>query len=899
MVFVGRRAELDELLASYERARSGKSGVVSLEGPAGIGKTALIQAFLDETRPPVVVAASGDPDEAMLPFGVIAQLVHASVPSTGGSLAALRDLHAGTEPITVGRLLLDGLAELQTSGGVVVLVVEDLHWVDLSSAMAVRFALRRLSGDRVLAVVSSRPGGPADADEGWRRLLGDRGRRVRLGGLSVDELADLATSTTSVGLDRSAVRRLWSHTGGNPLYARCVLEELDADELVRSGSLAVPPSLSSLLMARLAGCDQETVALVSAAAVLGEECPLTHAVSLAGVDHPVDALSAAIEAGFLVEARPGDLHEIGFTHSLVRAAVYADMSPSARAALHRGAARLVAGPAQMAHRVAAAASPDDELATELVELAEGEIAAGTVGAAAAHLWQAAEVTADPTRREEWMLWAFGSWLDAGHVHEIAARHSQLEAMPPSWPRDVIRGVVALMEGRLDAARSALNAGLAQVEGDDNKDVADELRGYLMSVATLDWDWQEALRLSGAVRGSDPYAAVAGPAMAMAMAGRGQEALDSLAKVSPADATNPFVVLARAYVRLWVDDPAGARDVIETNIRARISDVESLLPSEHFVRAEACYRLGALDETLVAADLGLSLLDDTGRATGVGAAWGLALAVYAAAARGDWAVAERMAQRSDAMAAPMGSRSMSAYAAAARWALAVAQDDPTAMLRAATALDPLADFPEPGVFPFGPVLAEALWRAGRLREASTHVAAYEDRAQRVGRASALLGAARVRGSVMADAGELASALDCFDGAAEMADTSPVLLETARYRTAHGQVLARAGQRAAAVAQMQVAVATLEVMGATPYLERAKRVLAQLGHRASRRSAAGELTATEAVVARLVASGLANKQVAEQLYISRKGVEYHLANVYRKLGVHNRTELAATLGQRGNN
>jgi DNA-binding NarL/FixJ family response regulator len=84
-----------------------------------------------------------------------------------------------------------------------------------------------------------------------------------------------------------------------------------------------------------------------------------------------------------------------------------------------------------------------------------------------------------------------------------------------------------------------------------------------------------------------------------------------------------------------------------------------------------------------------------------------------------------------------------------------------------------------------------------------------------------------------------------------------------------------------------------MDATPYLERVDQALSRLGQRAPRRSRKAEMTATEVVVARLVASGLSNKQVAERLVMSRKGVEYHLANVYNKLGVRSRAQLAAML------
>jgi DNA-binding CsgD family transcriptional regulator len=120
-----------------------------------------------------------------------------------------------------------------------------------------------------------------------------------------------------------------------------------------------------------------------------------------------------------------------------------------------------------------------------------------------------------------------------------------------------------------------------------------------------------------------------------------------------------------------------------------------------------------------------------------------------------------------------------------------------------------------------------------------------------------------------------------------------LERARFRAAHGQVLAGAGRRDAAVAELRAARAGLEVVGAAPYRERVDQALRRLGQRIPGQSPARGLTATEAVVARLVASGLSNKQVAQRLVMSAKGVEYHLGNVYAKVGVHSRGQLAAVI------
>ena len=113
-----------------------------------------------------------------------------------------------------------------------------------------------------------------------------------------------------------------------------------------------------------------------AAAVLGERCSLALAASLASVQAPADALGEALAARLLAENHEEGVRQIRFPHPLVRAAIYADLSPARRAALHLSAARLTAGNVALSHRVAAAAGPDATLAAELAELAEAESAGG-------------------------------------------------------------------------------------------------------------------------------------------------------------------------------------------------------------------------------------------------------------------------------------------------------------------------------------------------------------------------------------------------------------------------------------------------------------------------------------------------------------------------------------------
>ena len=201
--FVGRVAELAALAQAFAQASDGAPGFLCVEGQAGIGKTALVRAFLVAAAPPVVIFASGDEAETTLPWGVVAQLARDLHGSHCEPLRQFAELSAGADPLVSGRLLLKALAALAADSPVVA-VVEDFHWIDQLSAQALRFALRRLRQDRVLVVLTTRPEGLAQHDDGWRRLLDDRGQRLRLGALEPAEVTQLARA---LGPARCPARR--------------------------------------------------------------------------------------------------------------------------------------------------------------------------------------------------------------------------------------------------------------------------------------------------------------------------------------------------------------------------------------------------------------------------------------------------------------------------------------------------------------------------------------------------------------------------------------------------------------------------------------------------------------------------------------------------------------------
>lgn len=420
-----------------------------------------------------------------------------------------------------------------------------------------------------------------------------------------------------------------------------------------------------------------------------------------------------------------------------------------------------------------------------------------------------------------------------------------------------------------------------------------MAAHLAGLVLFDWDWQTALALAPTVPEAYSGVPLLVRCVALAMAGRSVEARSLVVGRQGSASARGFIAesLARGFIGAWSDDLEDAKRNLQI-ITDRPADFGGgLRTTAQWLLADVCYRLGEFDDALAAAELAQAILQDTGRGQSADAVAAHAAAAFVASARGDWTGARNHIAATGTRATTATPKLALAYAAAARWWLAVARDEPQEMLQAAGALEETASAPELSILPVGPVMAEALWRNRRLDEATAQLAAYECRARQSGRLSALVSACRVRGLLEASRHDSRAALSAFDEAAPVAEQLAQPLEVARFLAAHGLVLAGLGRRAAAAGVAGRAWGILERIGARPYLQRADEQLQRLGCGPRHRQHTGGLTASESVVARLVASGLSNKQAAEQLLVSVKAVEFHLANIYTKLGVSSRSQLAA--------
>jgi DNA-binding CsgD family transcriptional regulator len=274
------------------------------------------------------------------------------------------------------------------------------------------------------------------------------------------------------------------------------------------------------------------------------------------------------------------------------------------------------------------------------------------------------------------------------------------------------------------------------------------------------------------------------------------------------------------------------------------------------------------------------------------AWALSDRATVEAARGDEAAAVRDAEEGIRAAERAGARAARIDSEVVLASVAVAHGRAReAVERYEGALRPWLDagYLDPSCVAAIAGWAEVLVGLDRLDEAAARLEAFESAAVRLDRPAARAAVLRVRGLLATAQGDEAAANDAFAGALVQHERVPEPFERARTLLAQGEAFRRFRRRGQARQVLAESVAILERLGARPWLERAAAELARTGHRA----AGDTLTATERQVAELVAAGMTNREVSEQLFMSPHTVEAHLTRVYRSLGVRGRTELARAL------
>lgn len=901
-VIVGRDDELARILA-FVRGAGRDLRELAIEGEAGIGKTALWQVGLDEARRlgQVVLTARATESEQGLPHvglsdlleGVIDRVLPGLSPPRRRALEiALLRREAGGDPVDARTLSVAVRDVVQELGGraPTLIAIDDAQWLDSSTADALTFALRRLEdvSIRVLLTVRRAAGGGSTRPH---HAFTAGGQTLRLGPLSAGAMHRFLRDRTGRAYPRQTLRRLQEQSGGNPFVALEMARSLPANVDPLS-PLPVPTDVEELVAARL----ELLPAPVQHALGILAACGSVSDTVLGRLGIPGEDIVAALDAHVL-ERLDGTLR---FAHPLLSSVAYARLG-DARRAVHVRLADLADDPVDRArHLGQATEEPSEPIARQIAEAAGIAAGRGAVATAAELADRAFRLTPfhDLDASAERALAAARTHLAAGEwtrAREITLE--QLERAPSGARR--AEWLLLLAQFEHDSLAAApLEAALVEAAGP-----AGDARLAALAQVRLGW----AQRFSRSFRGAFEATRAALELADRAGDDRARfEAIETLATLGQmiGDPSTSEYVERAVVVATALGDPVAVE-------RARLLPHWSFMDTRHVedrrARLEEAYRRWQARDELFSSEV----LWNLAWVEYIGCRWALASdyaeqarsislqygfennldsleIAWFAAHRGDEAVALRESARGLEL-----SREQIGFhpplLQAVPGIVALGRGDPhaaTPYLEAADRQAEMLAWAAPDARPWTADYVEALVRSGRVGEAERVLEAWETGATRTGMEVVLAAAERCRGLIAATRGAVDEAIELLERAALRHDSVADRFGAARARFALGVVLRKARQKRAARAALEVARAGFDELGAAAWSERAREELGRIGGR----TAIEGLTPAERRVAVLVAEGRTNHEVATELFLTERTVTGHLTNIYAKLGVRSRTELA---------
>lgn len=903
-----RRLELEALVDAVSCCAD-PSAVVLITGASGCGSTTFAKGLGDVSAPGRKVDAAqvrrltGLPWATDLPWDGLRSLV-ADVSADRG---------------TAADELVGSVAGSGRRWDCVVLV-SNAHLVDRATIEVLLSATRLSARARLLVVLDwtkpLHPGAPLSAHAHAHVSRDNLYDDVRSAADFVVELAPLTTDDVSVLAEQlraivpaAETAQLVRHTGGN---ARLVVELLHeiapTDWMTARFDLPAPSSVRRAARAWSAATSDEAARLVDAIAVLeeGDRLAAQVVVRVAAQVAEVDASPAVMTqvlAGGLVAQLDAEARLLRMRDTVTRRAVLDELGPEARRQLHTRAAAVVDEAAsRLRHRWFAGGLPDDELADQLVRHAVAAAASGAWATTGELLELAARATSDPEVAVARLVEATDALVGAGDIPGASRHLAELESARETPRRNAVLGYLAIVRGRSSEADSRLRRAweLTNPRRDPATAALVAQRHVLHSLANCQAtelvSWADrALELAdedtpaaveaAAIRGLGT-AVVDSPAVALA-------GYERLITTLPEGAVAARVRMAAGWLHLASDNPQQARD-----------ELERAVPTDHlggslrislWARAwlaRVQFLTGDWTAALHTATTGAALADGSGMALLAPLLHWTRAQLYTL--RGDWPMAERCLR--------LGSAGQHDYpimrvpAALGQAALHEGRADYPAVVRTLAFLTkPWVDewIGSPGFWPWTDVYANALVVSGQLEEADRFLRPQEERATAAEQVSTIGRLAYARGRWHGQRGDLDAARERFTTAIDLIGTLPYPYDLARAHFAFGQTLRRAGRRAEADAVLSTAREQFARLGAATYVRRCDGELAAGGVNASRTTHAHSdvLTPQESAVAALVAKGRTNKDVAAELFLSVKTVQYHLTRVYAKVGVRSRSQLAA--------
>ncbi len=899
-MLAGREAERAAVRGLLDQARNSCGSALVIHGLPGVGKSTVLAAAAVEADGFTVLRTSGIESESPLAFAALQRLVR-PVLRLASRLPApqARSLRRafGEEDGEVDRFLvflaaLSLLAEAAEQAPVLA-VVDDAHWLDDASAAALLFVARRLQVERIALLFAARDGDVRRFEAGLPDLT--------LGELDATEAGVLLTTLAGIPVPGEVLDRLVTSTGGNPLALVELANALPADQL--SGRDPLPAHLPLTQGVERAFLDRvgrlpsgaQSFLLVAAADDSGRVAIVRQAALALGASP--EAIDAAEDSG-LVRVIDG---AVTLRHPLVRSAVYGAATSSQRRAAHRALADALVGTGDVDrrawHRAAAVEEPDESVVADLDHVAERAAQRGGLEAASAAWERAAELTVAAGPRATRLVAAAGAaWAGA----QPRRARALAEAARAAADSVVVRADVDRLRARIE-----WNIGSGPVGHRILLQAARDVAGADLARATVMARMAAAAATFGADSGIDidptefvgdldclPSGAARASALLLcgfAHIARGN-LRDATAEFRLAFAQDlaggdvdlvPNLGLAALYIG---DDDVALREYGRFVAHARDAGAPVTILFGLARRAPADISTG--DWRTAAAGSAEAL--DLARGTGQDALGSLPLAwlTLLAALRGDQPEFDRCLTDYDR---PTRSRDVGLTSIVSRdvmlWARGVATADTPdaalyhleqithAMVKHMSALDRV----------------EAAARAGRADLVRAWADELTTLAELTAAPWAMASAAHAR-ALLADGSE---AQTWFERALDAHAHSPRRVDRARTELAFGEFLRRSRRRVDAREHLRAALDTFEDVGASRWAARARHELRASGETARKRDSItpADLTPQERHVAELVRQGLSNRDAAAHLFLSPRTIDFHLRNVFTKLGVSSRAELAA--------
>jgi DNA-binding CsgD family transcriptional regulator len=904
---IGRSEQIGVLAGLMDTVRERGTALV-LRGEAGIGKSALLAAATRRARASGlrVLSTAGAESEARLAYAGLNRLLRpvrdrfdVLPPGQREALRAALGLAESVVPdgYLVALSVLNLLSEIAEDGPVVI-VAEDVQWLDPSTADVLVFLGRRLESEPILLLAAVRVGVECALDAADLPSL--------LVPPLTDENAVALVEHVAPGMPAAVRRRLLADAEGNPLALielSTAMQEVQGPEpAVLAGPwLPLTARLERVFTQRFAGLPTTTRTILEVAA-LNDSTDLAEILAAARLlttaPATPTALSPAVDAR-LVTVRGGHLD---FHHPLIRSAIYQCAAPERRRQAHRALAQVLEDQPDRKtwHAAAMSDRPDEDVASALEEVAARAQRRGSGYAVVAALEQAARLSPEPGRRADRLLRAADGAVELGWpqiVHRLLDDAGRLE-------------LSRQQSARLAWLRASFDDGLRGGTMDDASTLAD-----LADSVAADGDvdlavrilWSAALRCFWSEPGTVTRDKIVAVAERLPLEPDDARLLAILGYAAPVGRATVVIERSRGLLSRSITDPLTSRLVGSVAVLVGTFDVAIAQSAASVPGLREQGRLQLLARALAAqawaaaqiADLALAMpaAEEAGslaRETGQPFLLGLMLATQAkiAALRGHIDRVEELAAAAEQIGTPVAARNILATAQHARALAALATGDYSQALSRLLRMHDVTDPAHQLALSCHTIadLADAVGHSARPDEAADALARAEE-AGKISSSPSLHDGLRLARAVSAGPG---TAEELFHIALAV-DLTRRPFTRARTELAYGEWLRRQRRAGESRPHLRTARDVFDALGTAPWGERARRELRAAGERSDDRRAAGSdlLTAQELQIAQMAAEGLTNREIGKRLYISHRTVGAHLAKIYAKLGVTSRVQLHVSL------